>query len=124
MFEHGAAIGLNAHLQFAVEPQLLCVNIDLDDLGLGGKQRAELQAVVDSFAEDDDEVGLGKSLPRPGVDDRVRIAEAQRMLVRNETARERDGEQWDLRLLDEGLELLARLRPPAARTRDDDWTLG
>ena len=106
------------HVDRAVVAELGGVDVDVDHLEVGGEARrpAELDHPVEARADRQHDVGLGEGLA-------ARVEEGQRVVLRDQAARDRRGVERDAGGLDEGLERGGAVGPPHAAARDDHRAL-
>src|SRR4051812_37581384 len=101
------------------------MNIDLDNFRARRDQSrtTHRHAMIEALARDQHYVSVAKRVHRRAILRRIGIAHAERMIVRNESAREGDGVERDSCPLDELLQLAAGVAPPGPAARDDDRPL-
>ena len=119
LLQHGAGVPGDGHVGHAVVAELGGVDVHVDDLEVGGEARRapELDDVVEAAAHDQERVGLGEGLG-PGVE------EGQRVVLRDQAARDRRGVERNARRLDERPKGGGGVGPPDAAPPEDDRALG
>ena len=123
LLERDAGVRLDRELRGAVVPELGAVDVDLDQRGVRAEETAVREAEVDPLGDEQHDVGA-PDLARGRVEDRVGVAEAERVLVRHRAARHADREARQLGDLDEALERLPPAAPPHAAAGEHHGPLG
>ena len=105
--ERRTHVTADRRIERAIHSQFLRVDVDLNELRLRREQAraAQCQPVVDPLASHQKQVGFTEDRMDGVIQRRVRIAHAERMIVRDRAARHRDGVQ---------AESACALRTPAA----------